>query len=54
MTLSAKIINFIRLCFLNDSYEICGIAKVTIMKFDTRIVYVRILENMIDTISIKT
>ncbi len=53
MALCAEIVDFIRLSFLNNANQIGGISQVTIVKFDARIIYMWILENMINSICIK-
>ena len=53
MTLSSKIINFIGLGLLQNTYEIAAICQVSVMKFKMCIIEMRILINMINTLCIE-
>ena len=53
MTLSAEVINLIGLCLLDNSSQVRTITQITIVQNKVFILDMRILINMINTLSVK-
>jgi len=53
MALSAKVVNFIRLCLLDDAHQIARVAQITIVQLKSRIFNMRILKDLVDALGVK-
>ena len=53
MTLGRQIVDFVRLNFLDNTDQICGIGKITVVQFESHILLMGILIEMINPIGIK-
>lgn len=53
MALCAKVVDLVRLSFLHDANEVAGVAQVAIVQLEVGVLDVRILVDVVDSLSIE-
>ena len=54
MALCAQVVDFIRLGFLHDAYQVTGVTQVAIVQFEAGILYVLVLIDVVYALGIET
>lgn len=53
VALGTQVVNFVWLCFLDDAHQVAGVAQVAVVQLEAGIVHMRVLVNVINTLSIE-
>ena len=53
MALCAEVIDFIRLSFLHDAYEVTGVAQVAIVQLEVGVLDVRVLVDVVNALGVE-